>query len=331
MALPSVNDLKLWAGNLFTNTQWDSNFTKVVQFLTNGQYDLNVANLTCADITANSINVSISNGVPTGQVIQMATTYASPGFLRCNGANQTISSYLDLFKAIGHTYGPGDGAPVSASGVSVAGNVCTVTSAGHGLANGSYVSVKYTDVASSDVINRGVVIENVSANTFDFSVVGWQELPVSPLDFTPATTFTLPDTRGYAIRDLGSNTIDPDVATRTNRGDGSIGDQVGTKQEDQFKSHDHPFVYYDGSSALTLEPPNTNANGNGFGISQNDYATGQSYGPRLFFRVTTERDRNGTGGWVSGAGAPAPRIYNGNRGGLQTNTANIGFKFYIKT
>tara|TARA_R110002012_G_scaffold197079_1_gene365612 strand:- start:7947 stop:8801 length:855 start_codon:yes stop_codon:yes gene_type:complete len=239
MALPSVNDLKLWAGNLFTNTQWDSNFTKVVQFLTSGTYDLNIANLTCADITANSINVSISNGVPTGQVIQMATTYSPTGFLRCNGANQTITSYPDLFKTLGHTYGAGDGTPVASSGVSVAGNVCTVTSALHGLANGSYVSVKFTDVASSVVINRGTVIENVSANTFDFSVVGWQELPVSPLEFTPATTFPVPDTRGYVARDLGNVAIDPDVATRTNRGDGTVGDQVGTKQEDQFKSHTH--------------------------------------------------------------------------------------------
>ena len=291
MALPSVNDLKLWAGNLFTNTQWDSNFTKVVQFLTNGQYDLNVANLTCADITANSINVSISNGVPTGQVIQMATTYAAPGFLRCNGANQTISTYLDLFKAIGHTYGPGDGTPVSASGVSVTGNVCTVTSAGHSLANGSYVSVKYTDVASSDVINRGVVIENVSANTFDFSVVGWQELPVSPLEFTPATTFTLPDTRGYFMRDIGNSTIDPDLSTRTNRGDGSTGDQVGTLQSDEFKSHNHDLGRHTGTSSF-------------YRLSWIQRFSS----PPLDTAQTTD-----------------------NTGGNETRPKNIGFKFYIKT
>ena len=316
MALPSVNDLKLWAGNLFTNTQWDSNFTKVVQFLTNGQYDLNVANLTCADITANSINVSISNGVPTGQVIQMATTYASPGFLRCNGANQTISSYLDLFKAIGHTYGPGDGAPVSASGVSVAGNVCTVTSAGHGLANGSYVSVKYTDVASSDVINRCVVIENVSANTFDFSVVGGQELPVSPLDFTPATTFTLPDTRGYAIRDLGSNTIDPDVATRTNRGDGSTGDQVGTKQEDQFKAHSHTIrvAINDTSQSIKDDYFPKIANYSGSVTETGEFTRYYNFAASYYNQLHKN--------FALGIN---------NQGGLQTNTANIGFKFYIKT
>ncbi len=56
-----------------------------------------------------------------------------------------------------------------------------------------------------------------------------------------STTFTLPDYRGYFLRGwANSSTIDPDRASRTNRGDGTTGDNVGTKQTDAFKAHTHP-------------------------------------------------------------------------------------------
>jgi microcystin-dependent protein len=52
--------------------------------------------------------------------------------------------------------------------------------------------------------------------------------------------FAVPDYRGYFLRgrDAGAG-IDPDAASRTDRGDGTTGDQTGTKQQDEFKSHTH--------------------------------------------------------------------------------------------
>ena len=52
-----------------------------------------------------------------------------------------------------------------------------------------------------------------------------------------STTFTLPDYRGRFMRgwDHGAS-IDPDKATRTNRGDGITGDNVGTKQTDALQN-----------------------------------------------------------------------------------------------
>ncbi len=55
-----------------------------------------------------------------------------------------------------------------------------------------------------------------------------------------STTFNLPDYRGYFLRgwdDGGGN--DPDAGSRTDRGDTTIGDAVGTKQADEFESHNH--------------------------------------------------------------------------------------------
>jgi microcystin-dependent protein len=59
-----------------------------------------------------------------------------------------------------------------------------------------------------------------------------------------STTFNIPDYRGYFLRGWAhGSTIDPDRLTRANRGDGTAGDAVGTKQADAFKLHTHTYVY----------------------------------------------------------------------------------------
>jgi microcystin-dependent protein len=54
------------------------------------------------------------------------------------------------------------------------------------------------------------------------------------------TTFNLPDLRGEFLRgwDHGAG-VDPGAATRTNRGDTTTGDNVGTKQAEAYKAHTH--------------------------------------------------------------------------------------------
>ncbi|MBY0316665.1 MAG: tail fiber protein, partial [Bdellovibrionales bacterium] len=55
-----------------------------------------------------------------------------------------------------------------------------------------------------------------------------------------STTFNLPDYRGYFLRGWShGSTADPDRASRTNRGDGTTGDFVGTKQAQQIQAHSH--------------------------------------------------------------------------------------------
>lgn len=55
-----------------------------------------------------------------------------------------------------------------------------------------------------------------------------------------STTFNLPDYRGYFLRgqDDGANR-DPDASTRTDRGDGTSGDAVGSIQQDEIEGHAH--------------------------------------------------------------------------------------------
>ena len=55
-----------------------------------------------------------------------------------------------------------------------------------------------------------------------------------------STTFNLPDFRGHFLRgwDHGAG-IDPNAGSRTDRGDGTTGDNVGTKQPGEYEDHSH--------------------------------------------------------------------------------------------
>lgn len=68
-----------------------------------------------------------------------------------------------------------------------------------------------------------------------------------------STTFNLPDYRGRFLRgnDSGAG-IDPDAGSRMDRGDGTTGDVVGTKQNGALVSHLH-----------SVNPPSTNSNTTG--------------------------------------------------------------------
>ena len=63
------------------------------------------------DISTLNTNLSntITNAVPTGTVIAFAANNIPSGYLLCNGAVISRSTYATLFDAIGTTYGSGDG------------------------------------------------------------------------------------------------------------------------------------------------------------------------------------------------------------------------------
>ncbi len=57
---------------------------------------------------------------------------------------------------------------------------------------------------------------------------------------TSSASFKVPDYRGYFLRGWAhGTTVDPDKAARTDRGDGTGGDVVGSIQADAFKAHTH--------------------------------------------------------------------------------------------
>jgi microcystin-dependent protein len=132
-----------------------------------------------------------TTGFPIGTTITFSGITPPPGYLACDGAAVSRTTYAGLFGVIGIMYGAGNG----------------------------------------------------------------------------TTTFNLPDYRGYFLRgwDNGAGN-DPDAASRTNRGDGITGDNIGTKQTDQFVSHSHSF------------PWSFSASGNGLGYATNTASANASLG-----------------------------------------------------
>ena len=49
-------------------------------------------------------------GIPTATIVPWSSSSVPTGFLECNGANVSRSTYSALFAIIGTTYGAGDGA-----------------------------------------------------------------------------------------------------------------------------------------------------------------------------------------------------------------------------
>ena len=176
-----------------------------------------------------------------GTVMAWPTSTVPAGWLECNGAAVSRTTYAELYTKIGTTYGAGDG----------------------------------------------------------------------------STTFNLPDYRGQFLRGQdGGAGADPDAASRTDRGDGTTGDAVGTKQAAATASHTH--------SAGTLATASDGAHTH---------------------TVAYTTSNRGTAGTLSvveslGSGSTATTSLNGahthamsgstaSSGGNETRPKNVGVKFII--
>lgn len=147
--------------------------------------------------------------LPKGTTAQQPGTPAA-GMIRFNTSN----SSLEVYDGTEWTAPTGGGANVSPAGLTSAFPMATCPG-GWLEANGSAVSrATYSALFTAIGVTYGAG--------------------------DGSTTFNLPDYRGYFLRgwDHGSGN-DPDAASRTNRGDGTTGDNVGTKQTDQYSSHSH--------------------------------------------------------------------------------------------
>jgi phage-related tail fiber protein len=71
--------------------------------------DGNANDVLQSDGSGNLSFTALPQAVPTGSVHMMATTTAPSGYLKCNGAAVSRTTYSDLFDTIGTTHGAGDG------------------------------------------------------------------------------------------------------------------------------------------------------------------------------------------------------------------------------
>ena len=92
----------------FVAIQAPSNVTNDVT-LTLPSDDGNADDVLQTDGSGNLSFAALPQAVPTGSVHMMATTTAPSGYLKCNGAAVSRTTYADLFAIIGTTHGGGDG------------------------------------------------------------------------------------------------------------------------------------------------------------------------------------------------------------------------------
>ena len=72
--------------------------------------DGNANDVLQSDGSGNLSFAALPQAVPTGSVHLMATTTAPSGYLKCNGAVVSRTTYADLFAIVGTTWGAGDSA-----------------------------------------------------------------------------------------------------------------------------------------------------------------------------------------------------------------------------
>ena len=92
----------------FVAIQAPSNVSSDVT-LTLPSTDGNANDVLQSDGSGNLSFAALPQAVPTGSVHMMATTTAPSGYLKCNGAAVSRTTYSDLFAIIGTTHGEGDG------------------------------------------------------------------------------------------------------------------------------------------------------------------------------------------------------------------------------
>lgn len=167
------------------------------------------------------------------------------GWLEEDGALYSMDTYVNLFDILGVKYGKNTGVVFTAD---FSTNI--LTSAAHGKNDGDIVTLSNSGGAlpAGLAADTKYFIISSTTNTFQLSLTAGG----AAVNFTDNGTgthsfhdqFKVCDMRGEFPRgwDHGAGN-DPDAASRTDRGDGTGGDVVGSKQADEFKLHNHTANY----------------------------------------------------------------------------------------
>jgi len=128
-----------------------------------------------------------------------------------------------------------------------------------------------------------------------------------------STTFNVMDARGYVLRGLDRSAgVDPDAASRTDRGDGTTGDNLGTKQADELASHNHTASSASaGNHSHTFDARNGTAIGTGLPLTANAVGSVVNKG-------------------TDAAGAHTHTITVNANGGNETRMKNIAVDFIVR-
>lgn len=292
MAIPNISDYNTWDGNVFTHPEIDGNSQKTIDFLT-----------TNYDVTFNSVTASEYVGIPSDQfsTITAGENLSAGDVVRISGgqaykADNTSSAGITAVVGVCNTtvssgqtvkidYGFYNSFSSLTAGtlyyIGTSGAITSTKPSLYPVEIGRAVSAtrinlnfREDDKPTGTIIATALTAAPKGYIECDGSAVSrttharlFGELGVIYGNGDGSTTFNLPDYRGRFLRGFDNTAgTDPDASSRTDRGDGTTGDAVGTKQADEFKTHGHQIRSHKngaiGSAARLL-------NGNDTGTDDN--------------------------------------------------------------
>lgn len=221
------------------------------------------ASIISYNVSPNPNDDTETSGVPIGAINLWGGSTAPSGWLLCNGANVSRTTYADLFSVIGTNFGAGDGSAVSIYSGAVGGG------AGLGY-QVNFVSNPYIVEGNTFIINgTGTTLDGGTYTAIDptnSTVITFihGKTPAPGLINAPGsgtvtklgtlTTFTLPATNGRTVRGVGTSSwtgLNSGTAGTTVVTLGQTAGADGTKQlADNLPQHRHG-VYVPGGNTLS--------------------------------------------------------------------------------
>ncbi|MCK5609643.1 tail fiber protein [Candidatus Pacearchaeota archaeon] len=219
--------------------------------------------LTAAQMTNMQNDIEVS--FPVGSIVGMSSSVVPTKFLETDGALYNMTTYLGLYVVIGNDYGRDAGVTFTAAITDI------ITANAHGKSDDDVLEVDTDGTLPAGLTaDTTYYVISSTTNTFKVSLTSGG-VAVDITDTGSGThsfydEFAVPDIRGRFMRAYSNGaTIDPDKASRTDRGDGVTGDNVGTIQTDQYGSHSHVFTQVNvgvGSSSIYTTTPSRNPGAN---------------------------------------------------------------------
>lgn len=210
-------------------------------------------------------NKPVTQLVPVGAVMPWPTEAPPTNWLECNG--QEISRtgiYANLFSVIGTRYGLGDGSTTF--------NLPDyrgyfLRSWDNEAENDPGIIYRTGNTTSGSIDITGITPSISGVITVGMSVVG----PGIPAGATITNILSASSIRMSIAATATATGVDIVFSDRTDRGDGAVGNAVGTFQDENFKSHRHSFGVRLNHSNHASGDPHT---GNDANSSRNTNFTG---------------------------------------------------------
>mgnify|MGYP005817360219 CR=1 FL=1 len=217
--------------------------------LKDGGVDLSSAQTITGDKTFTG---AVTGIIPAGAMFDYPSSTEPSGFLLCNGQLVSRTTYATLFSLIGSEYGDGDGSTTfnlpdwrgmfSRYTVDIPDLEFTADAGTDELTTASnhryYRNGIPVRVSSTTTLPTGL-----SASTTYYTIY----VDADEIQLATSYANALAGTQ-INITGAGSGThtitqyLDPDASSRADRGDGTSGDNAGTRQEDELQAHTHSGV-----------------------------------------------------------------------------------------